>query len=432
MDMMYRNVNFSESVIKLCKDMGADIEPTQQSKNDADIYNLLNKYVSLGNKEGIAEKNQRLNKHLVGIHNVFSAHELMPKAELEKIGLINPQGKFIMHNRYVFPIYNQNNRICGLMGERKDEATMPKYLYSIKTDIFDKKDILFNLDKLDLKLSYIICVEGVYDAIKLSSYCWNAVATLGTAISSEQLIQLNKRTSTVILFFDNDRAGRQATWSFIEKYFATPNINFQIFISTKLVLPSELTAKDPDQMSLYQLRDVMEHVNTLELHIYQTFRAKFPDYKYYPEFIVETEKLFKKGDSKSLYHQTLLYYRWGLCAPVLKSRAKENLHKGLYLIYVENRNSKAEDRRKYTKLFEQTYGTIWREVKPLKSYKRKMHPESTWNMKEDPNKHKFHVALFLIKILHYFEHFKDRIPEYQWENINARLIDSFGSYIEES
>ena len=115
-------------------------------------------------------------------------------------------------NRLMFPIIDVRGHVIGFGGRVMDDST-PKYLNSPETLIFNKRKNLFamNLAK-KTKSGRIILVEGYMDAIALHQYGFDcAVASLGTALTEEQITLLSKYTEQVVLIYDGDEAGQSAT-----------------------------------------------------------------------------------------------------------------------------------------------------------------------------------------------------------------------------
>jgi DNA primase len=114
-------------------------------------------------------------------------------------------------NRVMFPIMDINNRVIGFGGRVMGDAK-PKYLNSPETKLFNKSKNLFGLNyaKLGKKKNIILC-EGYMDVIAMHQAGFtNAVASLGTAFTSEQAVILRRYTDEVLLTYDSDQAGVKA------------------------------------------------------------------------------------------------------------------------------------------------------------------------------------------------------------------------------
>lgn len=143
-----------------------------------------------------------------------------PAELVEKAGLIVPrQEKDGYYDRFrdrlMIPIHDGQGRVIGFGGRALGDA-QPKYLNSPETELFDKGQTLFALDKAKAaiaKRDQAVVVEGYFDVIALhAAGIENAVASLGTALSLAQIRQLLRYSESkqIILNFDADAAGTQA------------------------------------------------------------------------------------------------------------------------------------------------------------------------------------------------------------------------------
>ena len=115
-------------------------------------------------------------------------------------------------NRLMFPIIDVRGNVIGFGGRVMDDSK-PKYLNSPETVIFNKRKNLFALNVAKKsKLDCIILTEGYMDAIALHQYGFDcAVASLGTSLTEEHANILSKYTNRVVLTYDADEAGQNAT-----------------------------------------------------------------------------------------------------------------------------------------------------------------------------------------------------------------------------
>ena len=115
-------------------------------------------------------------------------------------------------NRLMFPIIDVRGNVIGFGGRVMDDST-PKYLNSPESMVFNKRKNLFalNLAKKS-SLGYLILVEGYMDAVALHQYGFDcAVASLGTSLTEEHAALLARYTEQVVLIYDGDNAGQNAT-----------------------------------------------------------------------------------------------------------------------------------------------------------------------------------------------------------------------------
>ncbi len=139
------------------------------------------------------------------------------KSELLEAGLVlqhKEKGTFYdrFRNRLMFPIIDVRGNVIGFGGRVMDDST-PKYLNSPETLIFNKRRNLFALNVVKKsKSDCIILTEGYMDAIALHQYGFDcAVASLGTSLTQEHADLLSKYTNEVVLTYDGDQAGQNAT-----------------------------------------------------------------------------------------------------------------------------------------------------------------------------------------------------------------------------
>ncbi len=134
---------------------------------------------------------------------------------LRESGLFNVDERHGMYdkfwNRVIFPIMDVNNRVIGFGGRVMGDGK-PKYLNSPETKIFDKSRNLYGLNVArKTRKNYIILCEGYMDVISMHQAGFtNAVASLGTALTSGHASLLKRYTQEVLLLYDSDEAGVRA------------------------------------------------------------------------------------------------------------------------------------------------------------------------------------------------------------------------------
>lgn len=118
-----------------------------------------------------------------------------------------------LRDRITFPIRNLRGEVIGFGGRIIDQGE-PKYLNSPETAVFHKGEELYGLFEARTAISragHALVVEGYMDVVALAQFgVEQAVATLGTACTAQQLQKLFRHTSQVVFSFDGDTAGRRA------------------------------------------------------------------------------------------------------------------------------------------------------------------------------------------------------------------------------
>ena len=135
--------------------------------------------------------------------------------QLRDSGLFNVDERHGMYdkfwNRVIFPIMDVNNRVIGFGGRVMGDGK-PKYLNSPETKIFDKSRNLYGLNVARTsRKPYLILCEGYMDVISMHQSGFNnAVASLGTSLTSGHASLLKRYTQEVLLLYDSDEAGVKA------------------------------------------------------------------------------------------------------------------------------------------------------------------------------------------------------------------------------
>ncbi len=141
-----------------------------------------------------------------------------PERLLQAAGLIvarqNGTGHYDrFRNRLMIPIWDVSGRVVGFGGRALDDSEV-KYLNSPETPLYRKGTHLYGLNlaaRAIRERNRALVVEGYFDAIMLHAHGFeHAVATLGTALTTEQARLLARYASTVVLLFDPDAAGIEA------------------------------------------------------------------------------------------------------------------------------------------------------------------------------------------------------------------------------
>ena len=244
--MAKENISFAEAVRRLAERAGLQVPEEERSAEDikrdearkrlykinemacAFFHNCLVKtrYGEEGKaylrKRGLSE--QTIRDFRLGfapdswnkLTDAFAAKGVAGK-ELVELGLAKEKnGRFYdaFRNRVIFPIYDGRDRVVGFGGRVLDDSK-PKYLNSPETPIFNKRNLLFALNRAHRSIydeGRAVLVEGYMDVVSAHNKgITNVVASLGTAFTERQARLLQRQAKELILAYDMDTAGRQAT-----------------------------------------------------------------------------------------------------------------------------------------------------------------------------------------------------------------------------
>lgn len=169
--------------------------------------------------------------------------------ELIDLGLTNSNRTDTFVDRIMIPIHDLNGNPIGFGGRIYQTKDSSKYINTKSTDIFDKSTILYNYHRAHNKLSKdeaIIIMEGYFDVIRAGTVgVYNCVAPMGTSLTKKHIKILKKITNNIILCFDGDEAGKEATVRAIP-LLEEENINIKII---------RLEEKDPDEFIIKRGKD---------------------------------------------------------------------------------------------------------------------------------------------------------------------------------
>ncbi|MGE5426116.1 MAG: DNA primase [Bacillota bacterium] len=198
-------------------------------------------------------------------------------------------------DRITFPIRDVNGSVIAFTARiNPDKAEVTpggKYINSPQTEAYDKSRVLFALDKAKKAIKergFAIIVEGQMDAISCHQHGFqNAVASSGTALTTEQLRLLQRFTNNIALSFDMDQAGQLAADRGIAEAMAL-DINIKI-----IILPGQY--KDPDDCLRANPADFKEALLNMK-----------PMMEYYFDKVKAGKDLRKVADKKEVSRLMLI------------------------------------------------------------------------------------------------------------------------------
>jgi DNA primase len=281
--MQYDRLEFLDAVDELAKRVGMEVpKDTQQRVADPqllDLYAMLESSTTFfreqlkanakarayfdarGVSDEIREKFQ-LGYAPDGFEALKNALGTSPQRLelLERAGLFskNDTGRVYdkFRDRVMFPIHDRRGRPIAFGGRVIDKDDGPKYLNSPETRLFHKGRELYGLWQVrgaNSKIERLVVVEGYMDVIALFQHgVPQAVATLGTATTSDHAELLFRNAPDVFFCFDGDRAGRGAAWKAVESVLPRMKDGRQAFF---LFLPD---GEDPDSIVRNEGREGFE------------------------------------------------------------------------------------------------------------------------------------------------------------------------------
>ena len=164
--------------------------------------------------------------------------------------------------RLIFPIIDVRGDVLGFGGRiiSKDDPGA-KYMNTPETIVYSKRRVLYGLNLAKKsKRSNIILVEGNIDVVMLHQAGFdNACASMGTALTSEQLQLLSRYTKEIVLCYDNDDAGKVATQKALTLLNDT-DFQVRVLELPKRLVDGEYIKQDADDFIKFQGKDAFEHL----------------------------------------------------------------------------------------------------------------------------------------------------------------------------
>ncbi len=199
----------------------------------------------------------------------------LPKAVDAGVIAVGERGEYYarLTDRVIFPIYNASGSIVGFGGRTLGNHPA-KYINSPQTKLFNKSRLLYgyNLAKRDIyDKGRVIVTEGYLDVIMLHQAGYTtAVATLGTALTSEHLPILRKGEPKIVLAYDGDKAGQAAALK------AAKLLSANGFEGSVVLFPE---GKDPADMvnsgDREGLKNLLENGADLALFVIEQIKSSF-------------------------------------------------------------------------------------------------------------------------------------------------------------
>ncbi|MDP3387677.1 MAG: DNA primase [Eubacteriales bacterium] len=294
--MKHDNLNFLEAVEHLADKAGIQLDMNKEkAKPDSDylkvnfkinreaaIYfhkNLMNSpnAIKYFENRGIQKKAQQY----FGLGYVPDQwHDLLnhlkklgfEEKEIEETGLIiksENKGNYYdrFRNRIIFPIFDLKKRVIGFGGRVLDD-TLPKYINSPDSIIFNKGRNLYNLNNArNYTDKGIILTEGYMDVIKLTINGYNnVVASLGTALTDNQVKLMKKYSREFYISYDSDNAGLKAAIKAVN-VLKSHDLNTKVIIFPEKMDPDDFVTKFGGARFNDRLNKALEYFDYLDYYL---------------------------------------------------------------------------------------------------------------------------------------------------------------------
>ena len=186
------------------------------------------------------------------------------KAELLDAGLVvqNKNGGLYdkFRNRLMLPVVDTRGEVVAF-GSRVLDKSEPKYMNSAETLVYSKRRVLYglNLAKKTKRPNIILC-EGNLDIVTLHQAGFdNAVASMGTALTVEQIRLLSRFTKELVLCYDNDNAGKIATERALQLLDGS-EFSVKVLQLPRRLVDGEYVKQDADDFIKFQGPDAFERL----------------------------------------------------------------------------------------------------------------------------------------------------------------------------
>lgn len=246
-------------------------------------------------------------------------------------------------DRVMFPIFNANKKVIAFGGRILGEGN-PKYLNSPESKLFDKSHTLYGLHlaRVDKHPSYIL-VEGYMDVIAMHQAGFTqTVASLGTAFTSGHAKLLKRYTNQVVVLYDSDLAGKNATLRAIP-ILKSEGINVKVLQLQDSKDPDEFLSKHGVEKMSQLIEEAKSDTWFKIVNLQQDYHLELPEQKI--KFLQEVSKIIAELSSaieQSIYTKEISdLYQIDLIA--LEAEIKKHYNSKLALVPPKTNNFKKPD-----------------------------------------------------------------------------------------
>jgi DNA primase len=237
--MQIEKISFPEAVERIASELGIKLSQPERGPSPFDAYRELNEKVcrhfqknlkSAAGRRALDYLKQRgftpetIEKFRLGYalgqwDDLLRAFPLKEKELLQTLGLLVRGRENSVYDRFrdrlIFPIFSSQGEVIGFAGRALDGSQEPKYLNISNTPLFEKSQVLYGLHLARASAGErqaLVLVEGYTDVIAAhQAGIPNVVASMGTALTTEQAQMLKRFAPLAVLAYDRDAAGQAAT-----------------------------------------------------------------------------------------------------------------------------------------------------------------------------------------------------------------------------
>lgn len=326
-----KNISFIEAANDLAKRLGLEVKEEKKVVNpNQNLYDLMKEAsafyeFALTNSEAGSEAYKYLLdrgltpediKHFeIGFapSKKDALYQLLKSkkyfvSDMMSLGLVkqNEEGEYydVFRSRIMFPVKDQLGQIVGFSGRSILKDEVAKYVNSTETKIFKKGELVYHYlesKRPAVKQKFVILAEGFFDVIATYKSGLEAVvATMGTALTKHQAELIKRLTDHVVIAYDGDKAGQNATLK------AIPVLRKEGLKISILALPEKL---DPDEYIKKYGNE--KYKNLFETNLVDPYLFGYTMFKKNRDFSRADDILdFKKQMTSLLSHadQTVLEY----------------------------------------------------------------------------------------------------------------------------
>lgn len=323
----YEKCSFNEAVAKLGKPLGININ---LQKTEVKIDLSKKPYYDI-NQEAILYTSYQILVNEIAL-NYLKSRDIL-KSQIDKFQIGYDDGKlnyylkekgfdyelmkeaYLIHDsidyfdvfkeRIVFPIHDLEGNPVGFTG-RTLVNSAAKYINTSETKVYVKGNLIYNYHRVKQNLNKYDCVylvEGTMDVIAFDKAgIENCVATLGTAVTPEQIKALKRLNLPIYVCFDGDNAGRSATYKF--GLLASANqLKFEIVDWNSLKDPDEFLSKEGKQQFLNTIEKTISWIQFIFEYLKIKYNLEnYSDKKQYAtEIALEIAKIHDEIERKAYY-----------------------------------------------------------------------------------------------------------------------------------